>query len=358
MSLSRHQVPLLKLVSAALLIGLMAATYFELPQKQALRPLRDWVTTPSTSEFDEHVALARDLAVPLKSSSEGYYINPHQLSSLVYDDSVSVLKRKSCSVLQVERQAGLLRIAEALSSTVEHTEHGDAVWRYPIRFAYGLAPGWLSAMAQARVAVVLKAASLCGPTEPTARRYGDLARGALGVFSRTVYQGGVVVPVGSRGGVWFEEYAQPGVQPPLVLNGHIYALLALRDLQSSDLAIPLDKLVDQGITALRERIEMYDRTFWSMYDQAGTLANGNYQALHARQMGQLADWLNDPEFARYERRFTFQRLIPLSPVFRLVMQPSRFLFGIVVLDVLVAFSVLILGWRILHRRRVRSLVRS
>ena len=84
---------------------------------------------------------------------------------------------------------------------------------------YGLRPGWVSGLAQGFAGQVFLAAFV----EHGDTRYLEAAVQAGNLLRVPINDGGVLVEL-SSGDIWFEEYAQAGQEPPLILNGHLLAL--------------------------------------------------------------------------------------------------------------------------------------
>lgn len=327
--------PIFLRVLIALLLASALSSYFEKQQIDLLMPIRTMLLVPNLA-LDKTNSKSERL--PRKASDDGYYINSHSVASNVLPLARSVL-RDGCESLSEKQRTDLLYVADYfLSSAVERNSSGQAfwVWTFPIHFTYGLTPGWVSGMVQAEVAVVMAAASICAE-KAMQNVFVDAAKKTLTSLEIPVEEGGVLVPI--AGGYWYEEYAQPSVKPPLVLNGHVIALLAINDLRAWDSRAP--RLVEKGLQSLKETLHLYDAVTWSYYDRAGHPANNIYQQpLHARQMKKLYELTGDPIFNNYHVRFSRQLWSPFSSVQRLIIKPTRFLFIIFVLDFIIIFIAL------------------
>jgi hypothetical protein len=144
-------------------------------------------------------------------------------------------------------------------------------WRYPIPVArYGLAPGWYSAMAQGlAVSVMLRAYDITAE-----QPYLDAAHAAKTLMLR---------PLGSGGCTDYDESGQPFLEecptavPCHILNGAVYALVGLRELE----ARTGGHVHLSAASRLAAQLEGYDLGYWSRYDlrfsAPATLA---YHALH------------------------------------------------------------------------------
>lgn len=324
------------------LTSVLIVSYFEKPQIAFFTPLRKLLFVPKQLVQSKPVhALPKGMLY--KASKDGYYVNPWQASSLIFNTANSVLM-SDCNSISSEERNRLIEFAQYFMDTAEIRQFDGlrfAVWPYPINFTYGLQPGWISGMAQGKVAVLLTAASLCTDEQPAAS-FCEYAKMAITSFDVKVENGGVLMKV--EGGNWYEEYAQPGVKPPLVLNGHIYALIAIDPLRHFDKRV--EKLFDLGLNAVTENIHYYDALTWSYYDRTGTPANNYYQLLHARQMKNLYEKTGDKVFLLYHRKFYAQRISPFSSLQRLVLKPSRFLAFLLVINTFTVWGLLVVIGRV------------
>lgn len=327
-----------------------AVSYFEKPQIAFFTPLRNFLYIPDQAVQVESIPDLPD-GMPYKASKEGYYVNPWKASSMVFKTACTVLDSDDGSIRAAERRQ-LIEFAGYFLNCAEIRQSNGrrfAVWPYPINFTYGVRPGWISGMAQGNIAVLLAAASLCSP-EPQAASFEEYARMALTSFETIVEDGGVLVRV--DGGNWYEEYAQPGVLPPQVLNGHIYALIAMDRLRKFD--DRAEGLVDRGLTAIMENMHHYELLTWSYYDRVGTPANSYYQRLHARQMKTLHEMTGNEFFLSHHRKLFVQCLVPFSSLQRLTLRPSRFLIFLLVVDTIAVWVVSAALGQILKRLRATS----
>lgn len=300
-------------------VAVAVVSYTEKKQVDFFMPLRTFLFVPQ-EKVESVVPTQLPAGMPFKASKDGYYINPWQASNVVSQSAVYVL-RKGCRSLVAPERTRLLEFAGFFAETVQMREHDSfdfAVWPYPISFTYGLSPGWISGMAQGNVAVVLAAASLCQPNSSFER----MARMAINSFEVPVEKGGVLFIIDE--GYWYEEFAQADITPPLVLNGHIYATLALKELQEFDKRSK--NLYAQGVAAVLGTIHHFDAMTWSYYDRRGNPANNIYQQpLHARQMLEMYEATGEEVFLYYHKKFSAQLMSPFSSLQRLVTNPSRFL---------------------------------
>jgi len=321
----------------SLLFAICVLSYFSEEQQKILMPLRNALVVPNTV-LTPHNKIKLPEGMEYKASKSGYYVNPWQASSIV-SPIAEVVLNSGCDSISLDDKNKLLSYADFFSNTVEFRMSDKtkfAVWTYPIDFTYGLKPGWISGMAQGKVAVVLAASSYC--TNDSSETYETLARMAILSFKVPVNKGGVSVSV--KGGKWFEEYAQVGIEPPRVLNGHNYAVYSLKNLISFDKSA--QSLYSSGLNAVKENIHLYNAITWSYYDNVGTPAKYFYQLLHSRQMEKFYLITGDNVFKNYGDMFSNQLLSPFSSIYRLYLMPSRFLSILLILNTVFMFALIVL----------------
>lgn len=180
---------------------------------------------------------------------------------------------------------------------------GGVVWRTDFAVPkYGLAPGWTSAMGQSQaISVLLRAHLLSGREE-----YLELARGGLGSLLLPVAEGGTQSTI--DGHPVLEEY--PTERPEAVLNGWIFALFGLHEL---DLAVGDERarsLFEASADGLIELLPRYDIGWWSLYSLGDhgrlDLAKPFYQRLHPVLLEALNLIRPSPVLERYARRWRDQ----------------------------------------------------
>jgi hypothetical protein len=142
--------------------------------------------------------------------------------------------------------------------------HQDAQgeWRYDFDFVVGgfgikLSSGWGSAMAQGQaISLLVRVAHLTGSDV-----YIVTARAALPSLNKTYSQGGVRADF--FGQPWYEEY--PTSPPSFTLNGFMFTLVGLYDLNSVDPTAGAGPLFSQGINSLVFALPFYDLNTTSSY---------------------------------------------------------------------------------------------
>lgn len=196
-------------------------------------------------------------------------------------------------------------VAQARWLAENQRDHAGVAGCYVYEFPnpkYGAGPGWISAMAQGEaISLLLRAADV----EPSAE-YVEAAAQAAQPFRHTVAQGGVVARSAS-GDVFLEEIAATPASH--ILNGHIFALWGLLELQSVRPQAWLGELAAGATETLRRRIALYDAGYWSYYSMLGTpggfrhAAVLKYHAFHIAQLRVTAVLAGEPAFAAVADRW-------------------------------------------------------
>lgn len=338
-----------KLFLLSILISIIIASYFEAKIINIYMPLRNFIYVPDKLIENEQYQVNLPKGLVYEQSKDGYYVNPWTSSSLLSDEYEKVFNH-SCKVMNNEEKQQIIDIADYFIQTVKHRSFQNIdfyVWEYPINWSYSLKPGWISSMAQGKIAELFAVAYLC----TNKMIYNEYMNKTINSFSVAVENGGILVemPIGQ----WYEEYAQDDVPSPLVLNGHIYAIQSLKYL------IPYnnqaEKLYDEGLKAIIDNIQKYDAVTWSMYDTVGTPANNVYQQkLHVRQMKELYEDTGNEIFKYYYQKFHLQEFSPFSSIQRLIYQPTRFLIFIIVVNTGIIFILLTLANIIFQKIKRKS----
>jgi len=332
-------------LALSFVLGGALTSYLDFYEEELLMPLRNLIVLGQWDKHDpEELGLTR--------YQHGTAINPVHVAQTARPIALRLLEsdEQEARQLSSEDKQTLSRVADALLEMGETYEYNGlpyAVWWY--RFDYppvGLRAPWLSGMAQGHVIEVMLATyKLTGNEE-----YLSMARLAGNTLQVPIEAGGVALGV-KGGGVWFAEYAQPGVSPPRVLNGHNFALSGLRYLCIQD--AHYCNLYERGIEGLRILLPRFDAVVWSQYDLAGTPASPQYQRLHVKQLRELATVTGEEMFSLYADKFLFQIYLPLSAFYRLAVYHNRFLVITFSLNVLGLFIVwiVIASWSQRKRRK-------
>nr|XP_017010022.2 D-glucuronyl C5-epimerase B [Drosophila takahashii] len=204
----------------------------------------------------------------------------------------------------------LAHFYDAAEWFIHNQDRKTGGWTNPVRRSLNgfaeLRPGWISAMGQGHAISVLSRAYWHSGDE----RY--LRAAAAGLQPYRVYSrdGGVLAQFMDKF-YWYEEY--PTTPPSYVLNGFIYSLLGLYDLNSTapaKIARDAGKLFAQGMYSLKKMLLLYDTGSGTSYDLrhlslgvAPNLARWDYHATHVNQLLLLATIDSDPLIAQTAERW-------------------------------------------------------
>jgi hypothetical protein len=171
-------------------------------------------------------------------------------------------------------RAPFLRVCELLVDKGE-----DGTFAYDIALPkYGLAPGWLSALAQGQAASVLARAYV----ETGEERWAELATAAAAPL---LDESSPLVVVTPEGPVLQEVPSEPASH---VLNGWIAGLWGLWDINSATGDERAARAFGAGIDCLERRLDRYDTGWWTLYSlyphRLRDLAKPIYHRFHVTQM--------------------------------------------------------------------------
>lgn len=295
--------------------GGVLTTYFEGYQTGLLMPIRNRIVLGT---WESHSGDP----IPVSRYQYGEGINPVTVAQTVRDTALELLDARSDPVTVGSAEVyRLLAVADFFAETAEERHCGDSafyVWTYDFDYPPAkMSAPWISGMAQGHVIEVMLAAYKLTGEE----RYLATARLAANAMAVPIEYGGVAKDLGD--GLWFEEYAQPGVPPRYVLNGHNFALSGLYYLSLVD--SDYTELFERGLRGLELLLPDFDKQIWSMYDLQGVPASRQYQRIHATQLGELYDRTGQESLSFYARRFRIQLYLPFGAFYRIVTYPHRFL---------------------------------
>jgi len=327
----------------SVLLGIIATSYVGWYEEMLLTPVRNLIVLgqPKPHEADE-------IGPTRYAHAEG--INPVHIAQLARPVALDILmnQEEALRLPEVHRER-LLDVADFFVSEGQIFDIDGLpfkVWWYEFDYPYyGLKAPWLSGMAQGQALEVLLAAYEITDNEV----YLENARLAANTLAVAVDDGGSATYL-ENGAIWFEEYAQAGVAPPRVLNGHNFALEGLWFLCQREAGYC--SLYDKGVQGSRTLLPEFDGRIWSFYDLAGTPANPKYQRIHVQQLRDLEERTGEEIFSRYAKRFEFQLYLPFSAPFRLVHYPNRFLILTTGLNITFVFLLLMaVGYWSHHKSR-------
>lgn len=169
--------------------------------------------------------------------------------------------------------------ADALAARAERGDDGWR-WRYDVSVPkYGLRPGWCSAMAQGQAASVFVRAQLAFGQEEDA----EAARAALEPLHRATDR----LVTSTPDGPVLEE--APSTRSSHILNGWIYALWGVRDVQVGLGDGRARVLFEESAACLEAMLPLYDTGRWTRYGLApdGDLAKPFYHRIHTLQLAAM-----------------------------------------------------------------------
>ncbi len=190
-------------------------------------------------------------------------------------------------------------MADWLAENQEEWRQGIGAWvfRFDLLF-YGPRQPWISALAQGQaISLLLRAAQLANTA-----KYEEACRRAVRAFHHSVDEGGVVqhFPDGSP---VFEEY--PTVEPSLVLNGHLFAMLGLHDYAEYFGDPAAAALFAQCLAGLKANLARYDTGYWNHYDlhRSARLTSADYVRIHVQLLNILAGLSGEAFLAETAQRW-------------------------------------------------------
>lgn len=208
-----------------------------------------------------------------------------------------------------ETQTKHLDVAKHVGDWLISKQKTDGTWRYDFPLAFNgvtLKTNWASAMAQGQVMSLLE--RLYRTTNDV--RYKNAAIRALRPMKRSVKNGGLMQCFfGNCKLPWLEEY--PTTPPSYVLNGFMYTLIGLYDLDSIAPNSGARQLYEAGRRTVHaalprydvKGISAYDLTQVTVKDQKPYIAHQVYQTVHVNLLRALDTIEPDARFRFYANRW-------------------------------------------------------
>uniref|UniRef100_A0A2M4AL95 heparosan-N-sulfate-glucuronate 5-epimerase n=1 Tax=Anopheles triannulatus TaxID=58253 RepID=A0A2M4AL95_9DIPT len=259
--------------------------------------------------------LTRDLFVDLQKGLP-QYVNTDKRRKMRRTElkvvEVSLLGNGSIDNLTLSTSEHIAHFYDAAEWLIRHQDPSSGGWPIPVRRKLGsgfaeLSRGWYSAMAQGHAISLLARAYYHSRGD---QRYLRAALDGLKLFRIPSYQGGVLATFLGKY-AWYEEY--PTTPHSFVLNGFIYSLLGLYDLNSTAPANQSNEaamLFEQGMMSLKKMLLLYDTGSGTSYDLrhftlgiAPNLARWDYHATHVNQLLLLATIDPDPLIVQTAERW-------------------------------------------------------
>jgi glycosyltransferase involved in cell wall biosynthesis len=214
------------------------------------------------------------------------------------------------------RDAALARLLTQ-ASHLRLSQDDNGGWRYPVPAPrYRVEPGWYSGMAQGlAVSLLLRAFDLTAE-----QSYRDAADAAASLLLRPTGSGGCA-DVDQFGRPFLEEC--PSNPPSHILNGAVFALIGLRELDGRNGA----DVSEPAARRLAEQLSDFDLGYWSRYDLRFTApASHAYHCLHISLLTAAGQLLDDRRFADMAQRWR-QYLNRPDRRLRAMVGKARFVLG-------------------------------
>ena len=210
-------------------------------------------------------------------------------------------------IASTKQDAKSFKIVQKMADWLFENQSCDESWVYDFRYenpllGLKLNPGWRSAIAQGNeISLLVRAFNLFRD-----QRYLDAAYKAVPILFVPVESGGLQRPI--DGMMFFEEYPDPN-KGIYVLNGHLYAVIALYELAkvNDDLAKVNDdkRIKNLAFQSARTGAAILERytvpgTFYSKYALAGRtiIVSRRYQECHVRLCVLLCSHSGIQEYAK------------------------------------------------------------
>lgn len=160
-------------------------------------------------------------------------------------------------------------------------------------FTYKRKDQLYSAMAQGEaLSLLVRAHKAFGDT-----KYIEASRKAKAFMMMSVDKGGTTVY--SDGKIYLYEY----LNAPLVLNGWIFSAWGIFDYAKYFNDKEAFEEWKNTVRTMAEKLHVYDRGYWSMYNDGKGLANPFYHKLHIAQLNTMYDLTGIEEFRKYRDIF-------------------------------------------------------
>lgn len=182
-----------------------------------------------------------------------------------------------------QRPSEDLAMALRIADWALQIQDASGCFPWPEPFRHGRMTTDGSAMSQGEGASLLVRAHQATGEQ----RYLQGAHAAVGQMLVDLRDGGCSARV--RGGLRLEEY--PSTPPSSVLNGWIFAIAGLYDVQLVDPRPEWQVALEDTAIELCRVLPAYDTGYWSRYDLAGMIASPFYHGVHIAQLQALSQML-------------------------------------------------------------------
>ncbi len=314
-----------KIILGAFLLSFLITHYFEVQETKIIVTIKKKNKDRRTEKF------VGDCYRTAYSFAKEPQVNPVHVSQKVkkyVDEILSIYKENKnynfSSHFNEEVNDEIVKVANFLYEYADKLDiNNNKYFRYAYNFNYPsydkvIPAPWYSGMAQGLAIETMLGAYLI--TED--KRFLNAARFSANTLELTIEDGGVAVNfLDDSKALWFEEYAHPKKTPPLVLNGHNFALIGLGKLVYFDNSYV--ELYFKGLRALKTKLYDFDKLLWSRYDLEKYMANQKYHCIHINQLNEIGKRNNDKDIIKYSRKFLLQKLLPFGTLYRIIFYPHR-----------------------------------
>jgi len=130
--------------------------------------------------------------------------------------------------------------------------------------------------------------------------YIDHAKKAIDFMIKNVDENGTCYYPGKEKPIFQEYVSKYNVS---VLNGWIFAIFGLYDFTLVNSEEKYKKILNNSVNEMAKSLKIYDRKFWSNYDQKGTIASPAYHDLHIKQLLLMYQMFGIEEFEIYAKKW-------------------------------------------------------
>lgn len=322
------------IILISITLGLIMTHYLEDVQTHMLLSVRELLFFSAKSKVIDEDAIRLG---SYKFSDEAQ-VNPVHVAQQVRSETSKLFNNEEITKKDIEN---IIIIADFLIDYKEEFEYEGiqySMWPYNFDYpTYELKAPWYSGMAQGLGIEVLVAAYKLSDDD----KYLHEARLAANSLYVPIDANGVAIYINNgNDGIWFEEYAKKNTEPPMVLNGHNFALIGLEKLLPYDSSYT--ELYHQGVKALEYKIPYFDEKVWSRYDLVKLMANPKYHRIHIDQLNYLGGKNDNEVLLSYADKFTYQKYIPLGATYRLIFYPHNSIVASLMINITIVLAGIIL----------------
>lgn len=275
----------------------------------------------------------------------GNQYNPTIISNYALDYYQLIKKTKDSTA-----KRKFLNCVEWLANNMTHKDNYalyEFRWRQPWYPSVG-AP-YTSGMTSGRAIEVFTRAY----TLFDSPKYLQNAKALVNGFYVSIDSGGFTYK--EKGGWWYEEIADPGKQTPRILDGHIFAVLGVREYWLETREDSAAYIFGKGLQSLKRDLPKYDAGNGMIYyDAAKKIADKKYRRLITSQLQHLHTTTPDPLFLQYYKKWS----APLKRPYLVRMIQERNISGLILyflITILFSTILIFLYFFVIPKATVRKL---